>query len=160
MDALSFALILVNVVLGSIGQLLLKTGAEKAGKGASIASMFTRWEVLVGFGLYGMASLLWLKILQNPNVSLSVAYPMIAMSYVVVTVLDMTVLKDQVPPLRWAGLILICAGVALVGFAGKREKIPAAAGPHLGEAIPEVTVMDIPMPPAPAATPIPHHHDV
>ena len=132
-------------------------GTNSAGAGASLPSLFTKWQVVVGFGLYGFASLLWLKILQNPNVSLSVAYPMIAMSYVVVTALDRMVLKDPVPPLRIVGLFLICVGVALVGMAGTREKKIAEPGLPSAHEVAEVTLMDLPLPPAPAATPLPHH---
>ena len=110
--------ILIAVSLGAAGQLLMKTGmdAARAASGGGAVDVlrhgFTQIRVLGGFGLYGLSSLLWLLVLSR--VQLSWAYPMIAVSYVVVVFLSWLILKEHVSLLRLSGLALICVGVILV----------------------------------------------
>jgi len=110
--------ILIAVCLGAVGQLLMKTGmdaARTASTGGAVDVLrhgFTQARVLSGFALYGLSSLLWMLVLSR--VQLSWAYPMIAVSYIVVVFLSWLVLKEHVSALRIGGLALICAGVVLV----------------------------------------------
>lgn len=71
--------------------------------------------VFAGFCLYGVSSLIWLKILQKTP--LSTAYPLISISYIMVVVLSFLILRE---PVKWVatipGLILIMAGVSLIGI--------------------------------------------
>lgn len=80
---------------------------------ALIIVIFTRPYVTVGFALYGASALLWLVILKN--VQLSFAYPMIALSYVLVTFLSWLIFREHVNWISVTGLFFICCGVALVG---------------------------------------------
>ena len=112
------AWILVAVSLGAAGQLLMKTGmdaARLASNGGAVDVLrhgFSQFRVLGGFALYGVSSLLWLLVLSRAQ--LSWAYPMIAVSYVVVVFLSWLILKEQLNALRLSGLALICIGVILV----------------------------------------------
>lgn len=112
--------ILTAVILGAVGQILLKMGvkevfgAEGIGVSARVFSAFLSIRVLIGFCLYGVSSLLWLMVLSKRD--LSYAYPMIASGYVVVVFLSWLVFKENIPLLRIAGLVLICLGVAVVGI--------------------------------------------
>ena len=47
---------------------------------------------------------------------ISLVIPASALSYVVGTLGAKYILREQVSPARWAGVILVCAGVALVAF--------------------------------------------
>jgi len=110
--------ILTAVILGAVGQILLKDGVKTVfPEGVSISlavfNAFLNLKVLLGFMLYGVSSLLWLMVLSKRD--LSYAYPMIAAGYVVVVFLSWLVFKEHVPTLRIAGLVLICLGVAIVG---------------------------------------------
>lgn len=117
-------LLLINVVLGSAGQIALKQGVTSLGGlsgGSGLLGMFTGAlraiatpYVFLGFALYGISSLLWLNILSQ--VRLSIAYPMISLSYVVVVLLSSVFLKEKVNPITLGGLLLICLGVSLIGF--------------------------------------------
>jgi len=55
---------------------------------------------------------LWLAVLSWED--LSVALPLHALSYIVVAFLAQWYLGEHVTPMRWAGICLICAEVALV----------------------------------------------
>ena len=117
-------LLLISITLGSVGQVALKHGIARmgglhAGSGAvgmltgAFKAIFTPY-VFLGFALYGISSLLWLNILSQ--VRLSIAYPMISLSYVVVVILSSVVLKEKINPITIGGLLLICLGVSLIGI--------------------------------------------
>ena len=112
-------LILMAVTLGACGQVSLKQGMECYGQVNSLvrlAGAFTEWRVLLGFALYGLSSLIWLKILSMADVSY--AYPFLALSYIVVVFLGWRLLGEQVTVLSVLGLALICIGVTLHAFGG------------------------------------------
>ncbi len=115
--------ILVNVVLGSIGQISLRYGASQLGDlrvGQGLASsllgafrgIFTPY-VFLGLLLYAVSAVLWVFVLNQ--VRLSFAYPMISLSYVLVVLLSALILGEGVPTVTIAGLVLICLGVSLIG---------------------------------------------
>ncbi len=124
------ALLMINIVLGSAGQIALKHGVTSIGglsAGPGMLGLFTGAlraiatpYVFLGFALYAVSSLLWLNIISQ--VKLSIAYPMISLSYVVVVILSSVLLKERVNLVTIAGLLLICVGVSLmgVGFSSSR----------------------------------------
>ena len=116
-------MILVNVLLGSIGQISLRYGASQLGNlraGQGIAAsllcafkgVFTPY-VFLGFCLYAMSAVLWVLVLNQ--VRLSFAYPMISLSYVLVVLLSAVILGERVPLVTVGGLVFICLGVSLIG---------------------------------------------
>lgn len=115
-------LLLVAVSLGAAGQICLKIGVNMLGGGASpltvLKGIFTPY-VLSGFVLYGLSSLLYLVALSR--LDLSYAYPFVALSFVLVTVLSWRILGETLPGLRIAGLALIMAGVLTVAASYRAE---------------------------------------
>ena len=103
-----------SVVLGSIGQMLMKSGAS----GAEIKNIYslisTIFEPLVILGLaaYVLSSALWLVVLTR--IPLSVAYPFGAISYLLV-VLFSILNGEPISIIRSFGVILIITGILLVG---------------------------------------------
>lgn len=71
--------------------------------------------VLLGLMLYVLSTFTWLVLLSK--VRLSVAYPMISISYIFVVVLSAVLLKENV---AWSnaipGLLLISGGVTFIGL--------------------------------------------
>jgi multidrug transporter EmrE-like cation transporter len=114
----TLGLILLAVVLGVVGQLLLKQGVSADGpiggiNRALLATIF-RPLVLLGFACYGLSSLFWLVVLSRTE--LSFAYPMIALGYVLVFFLSWWFFHDKVTWVRLVGLALICGGVVVVAL--------------------------------------------
>lgn len=118
------AIILVNIALGSVGQISLRYGASRlgdlrAGHGIAMSvlnafkGIFTPY-VFIGLSLYAMSAVLWILVLNQ--VRLSFAYPMISLSYVVVVLLSALILGERVPLVTVAGLVFICIGVSLIGI--------------------------------------------
>lgn len=71
----------------------------------------------VGLGLMTVSFFSLLAVLAIENVSFVV--PVTALSYAVGTLGGRLFLRERVSPMRWAGVLLVCAGVALV-LLGKR----------------------------------------
>jgi multidrug transporter EmrE-like cation transporter len=127
-QAIPWMMLLVSIMLGSVGQIMLKIGmkivashtAQKVAEAGGAAAMSAvkaignPW-VFAGFVCYGISSILWLIILKKTP--LSTAYPMISMGYIVVVVLSALILRE---PVRWTttlpGLLLIVGGVSLIGL--------------------------------------------
>ena len=122
MSSKSMVLILVAVLLGVVGQLLLKMGITQVGTlafGSDLAGLiqlglrvFGNLKVLGGFAAYGLSSLFWLVVLSK--VDLSLAYPMLALNYVLVPLTAWVFLGEQVPTLRWLGAGVVIIGVVII----------------------------------------------
>jgi len=117
------ALLIVAILLGATGQIALKTGLNLLGESPSVLvvlrSILTPW-VFAGFACYGLSSLLYLVAISR--LQLSYAYPMVALSYVIVTVLSWKLLGETVPLMRAAGLAVICVGVLIVATSYRADE--------------------------------------
>ena len=119
---MNLVLILASVCLAGMAQVTLKIGVDrvtKASGGGHIALGGTGLKDLAaspvvwgGLALFGVSAVVWLFALSR--VELSFAYPFAALSYVIIVLASLTVLHESVPPLRWAGVALIIAGIVLV----------------------------------------------
>lgn len=101
---------LLCAVAGSVGQLLFKTGS--ASVGMSISSWLANWKVLAGFFLYGASAVGFIVALKHGRLSL--LYPVIATSYIWVTILSAWFLDERVNALHWLGIALILSGVVII----------------------------------------------
>lgn len=127
---IAIIILLVAVCIGAVGQIALKMGINALGDKPApltvLRSIFTQWQVTVGFLCYGLSSLIYLIALSRLPVSY--AYPMVALSYVIVTFLSWRLLHETVPLVRVAGLAVICLGVIVVALS-HGPKAQAAPGP-------------------------------
>lgn len=120
----AFGLLLVGVVFSVTGELLLKHGVNTVGRTlelwpfehllSTLVSVFTNIFVLAGFAFVFAASIFWLSVLSR--IELSLAYPMLSVSYVVVVLLSWGIFRESVSFTRLLGVAVICGGVALVGL--------------------------------------------
>ncbi len=116
------------MLFSTTGELFLKKGMNEIGafdfvSVSTIAPMlikiFTNPNIWIGFIGFGGGSIFWLSVISR--VPLSLAYPMLALSYVIVVVESWIFLGEGLNPLRVAGSLVVGLGVALVGLgsAGK-----------------------------------------
>ncbi|AZF42717.1 Undecaprenyl phosphate-aminoarabinose flippase subunit ArnE [Pseudomonas sp. R1-43-08] len=68
------------------------------------------WSALVCLGL---GLLVWLLVLQRLEVG--IAYPMLSLNFVVVTLMARFVFAEHIDGRHWLGVVLIIAGVVLLG---------------------------------------------
>ena len=114
------ALILSSVVLGVVGQLILKAGVTHIGplalaRGNVLAvawRIFTNARIWAGLGLYGVGTFFWLVVLSQ--VELGYAYPFISLSYILILIASWLLFGEEVSPLRLVGVAAICLGVYVV----------------------------------------------
>lgn len=116
----------IMILLGAVsfatsGQLLLKTGMNRVGELSLsnglwqvFADVATTWQVVVGFGLFGLSSVFWLAALSR--LPLSTAYPVVSMSYVLILFFSYAVLGERPSLVVWTGALLVMGGVALIGI--------------------------------------------
>ena len=123
----TLGLLVVSVGLAVAAQLALKAGMNHVGRIGSadlatpltVASRVARQPfVWTGLALYGISAVFWLVVLSR--IPLSVAYPFVGMSYIVVVALAQFFLHEHVPALRWIGVVVVAVGIALVGLSFKR----------------------------------------
>jgi multidrug transporter EmrE-like cation transporter len=130
MVIIALALLFVAISLGAAGQILLKAGLKELGERPAplivLKSIVTNAKVFGGYVCYGLSSLLYVVALSR--LDLSYAYPLVALSYVMVTVLAWRFLDETVPLLRWAGLAVIMAGVVVFALS-YRDATPEAGAP-------------------------------
>ncbi len=118
-------LLVISIGLAITGQLAMKAGmnkvTDKYGElkvsdlkhpGTLITRMFKEgpWAI-VGILLYAISAVFWLIVLSR--IPLSVAYPIVAVGYVVVVLYSRFVFNEQVKWIAWVGLAFIVVGVAI-----------------------------------------------
>ena len=114
-------IMLLAVTAGTIGDLLLAKGMKEMGDisamnlrgiGSAAVQALTTPKLVIGTAMLAIFFFLWLAVLSWED--LSVALPLQAINYVLVAFLAQYFLGETVSPLRWAGTLLVCAGVVLI----------------------------------------------
>jgi multidrug transporter EmrE-like cation transporter len=72
--------------------------------------------ITIGVALFAAEAILYTAALQRLDVS--IAYSLGALSFVIVSLLSMVVLRESVSALRWAGVTCIVAGCTFLATAG------------------------------------------
>jgi multidrug transporter EmrE-like cation transporter len=99
----------LGILIGVAAQLLLKIGA--VGEGGIIAQLF-RLQTIAGLGLYGMAAFFYIVALRA--IPISVAFPSVALSYVVVALMGNLWFGEAMGLAHIGGIALIITGVVLL----------------------------------------------
>lgn len=111
-----YILLFAAIVLGVVGQLLLKQGMSKR-PGFQLQELLHLVRdpaVVGGFLSYGFSVLIYFKVLET--VDLSLAYPTVSLGYVLIILFSKVFFKESVSRARWAAVFIICLGVVLVGL--------------------------------------------
>jgi multidrug transporter EmrE-like cation transporter len=106
-------------LLLSAGQMLFKKAAQLPAPLASIPGMTALLANLwfwLALTLYGVATLLWIMILQK--VPLSQAYPFAALGFVIIPLASWLLFAERLSAQYCIGIALIIAGILVVASAG------------------------------------------
>jgi drug/metabolite transporter (DMT)-like permease len=123
---ISVALLLVSVGFATAGQVTLKAAMDAIGRigtaevsdaGQTLGKAVREPLLWGGLVLFGISALFWLVVLSR--VDLSIAYPFVGLSYVLVVGLARLLFHENVPPLRWVGVLVIALGITLIGFSSQ-----------------------------------------
>lgn len=120
MSGLTLALILATVTASACGQLALKLGMSSPAVTAAmpqggkyfIMAVAASPLVWTGLTIYGLSVAVWLWILSK--VDLSLAYPFVGVSFILVMIFGIFLLQENISPLRMIGTLLIACGCVLV----------------------------------------------
>ena len=111
------ALVFCCTLLGAAAQVLMKTGANQMVQ-PGLLGMITNLPLMGGYCLYGLSTLLLVLALRDGELSL--LYPVIALTYVWVTILSFLIFHDAINPWKLLGIALIVIGVGVLGKGGRR----------------------------------------
>ena len=107
---------ILQCMLLSGGPVLMKYGLMKAGDFSMSWGYFGRllfnWQFFSCGLCYGAGSVLWMYIVKN--FPLSMAYPMISLSYVFGMFAAIIFFHEQIPMTRWIGVFLVMSGCVLI----------------------------------------------
>lgn len=104
-----------------MAQVLIKFGAahlEHADFLSTAMSIFTVPTLFAGYCLYGIFAVLLVYALRDAE--LSIVYPVIALTYVWVSILSVLVFHETMGTIKTIGVGIIVAGVAVLGRGGTR----------------------------------------
>jgi multidrug transporter EmrE-like cation transporter len=110
-------LVFCCTILGAAAQVLMKTGANQLTH-PGVLGMIANLPLMGGYCLYGISTLLLVLALKDGELSL--LYPVIALTYVWVTILSFLIFHDRINPPKLVGIVLIVGGVGVLGRGGRR----------------------------------------
>ncbi len=116
----SFILVFLCTLVGAAAQLFIKTGSGhlvRPGFMGAVVGMFTNPLLFTGYVLYGINTVLLSVALRDRELSL--VYPIIALTYVWVSILSFAILHESMNFFKVAGIVTIVFGVAILGRGGK-----------------------------------------
>lgn len=120
MNAVSLGLILVAVLLGAAAQLLLKAGTNVVGhfefhwqQALPVTLQLAAQPAIVaGIACYGISLVVWIMALSR--VPVSVAYPMVALGYLINAIAAWAWLDESLGVQKLLGIGFIMLGVWLI----------------------------------------------
>ena len=127
MNSKTYSLIVSVVFFSALGNVLLSKGMKEIGEiknysPSALMAVFSRtftsgmiWSGILSFLIFFISYLLLVS-----WADFSYVQPVCAIGYALVAVLSYFLLGEIISPLRWMGVLLICGGVALVGWTEPR----------------------------------------
>ena len=116
----AFILVFCSVSLSALGQTFFKVGVSALNFGAdsstaskALSMLLSHW-VLAGLAAYGVGTLLWLFALRQ--LDLSLAYPFVAMSFIMVAGSGILFLGEPLTSGKVLGIALIVSGLCVMAF--------------------------------------------
>ena len=116
----SVLIVVACTLIGAAAQVLIKLGAAQLSHASLIAtflSIFTVPTLFFGYCLYGLFAVMMVYALRHGE--LSILYPVIALTFVWVSILSAMIFHEVMNPIKIAGIAIIIAGVAVLGLGSK-----------------------------------------
>ena len=120
-------LVLISVCFAVAGQVTLKAAMDQFGPIGeaqvsnplhTVVRAVQQPLLWAGLVLFGISAVFWLVVLSR--VPLSIAYPLVGVSYILVVLFAKLVLHESVPALRWIGVVVVALGIAVIGASFRR----------------------------------------
>jgi drug/metabolite transporter (DMT)-like permease len=126
-------ILFIGLVFESTGVILLKKGMGRIGEPNPVnASQIVRLikagaanpQILLGMFFEALFFICLLILMAKSDISF--LWPLTALSFVFATFAAIWFLHERVGPLRWAGVVLIMLGAALITHSEQRKEKPSA----------------------------------
>jgi multidrug transporter EmrE-like cation transporter len=115
-------LVFCCTLIGAAAQVLIKTGAGSLGEHPTLVKtaigILTTPQLFAGYSMYGVSMVLLVLALRHGE--LSALYPVIALTFVWVTILSVLVFHEALNAAKLVGIALIVAGVATLGRGSRK----------------------------------------
>jgi multidrug transporter EmrE-like cation transporter len=114
----AYVMVMLSILTSALGQVTLKWGTisvDKSPSASIISTMlkyFTNMRIICGIALYGLSMVIWIFAISK--IQLSVAYPMVAFGYIIVTALSYFIFHEPLSKMKVAGLAAIVLGVIMI----------------------------------------------
>ena len=138
-------ILLIGLVFESAGVVLLKQGMEQVGdvKKVSLAEIvrvakvgITNPRILLGVFFEALFFACLLVLMSKSDISF--LWPLTGPSFVMATLAAMVFLHEKVSPIRWAGVVFIMIGAALITYSEHaKARVPPPAPAAAGAAQPQ-----------------------
>jgi len=110
---------LVTTILTSFAQVFYKKASSKLS--LDLVALITNYDLLIGISLYLIAAVLMITAFKGGEVS--ILYPIVATSYIWVSLLSVYFFNEIINVYKWVGVLAIFFGVALIGIGSKKDTI-------------------------------------
>ena len=127
----------------AVGVVFLSKGLKQIGEvqtisareiGRIVAKGAANGSILLGVALEAAFFGALLYLLSQRDVSL--IWPLTSLGFVITALAAKFILREEVAATRWAGIVLIVIGAALVSYSEKAKPKPPAPAPAANESVP------------------------
>ena len=108
----AIGLVLLGVSIGSWGPLFMKKASNEIHR--DMRSILKSKNLLYGILIYGVATAIFIPALKGGE--LSVLYPLVATTYILVSFISVKFLGEKMNAYKWLGIAFIITGVAFIGY--------------------------------------------
>ncbi|MDB6124704.1 MAG: protein of unknown function transrane [Pedosphaera sp.] len=132
-------ILIIGLVMEAVGVIYLNKGLKQVGEVQKISvgevvrvikRGITNPNILLGV-LFEALFFGCLLVLMSKGGEVSFIWPLTALGFVFTTIAAKLILKEEVSPLRWSGVLLIVLGAAIITYSEKiREKAAAQSTNH------------------------------
>lgn len=111
-------MLFVSIGLGAVGQLMFKAASKalppfaELGLARLVITMFSTPLILAGFFCFFISAVMWIIAIRS--IPLSAAYPMVALSYIIIFTGSHFLFGEPLSWRHWIGALLIVSGIVLI----------------------------------------------
>lgn len=106
-------------LLTSTAQFFLKRGANILE--LNLIALITNYYLIMGLAIYLVGAILMIAAFRGGEVS--VLYPIIATSYIWVSLFSIFLLRELMNVIKWTGVFVIIMGIFFVGLGSKKQEL-------------------------------------
>ena len=130
------AILIAGLVCEAIGVVFLSKGLKQIGEvkqvnapevWRAVKAGATNGNILLGVALETAFFIVLLVLLSRSDVSF--IWPLTAMGFVLTTLTAKFLLQEEIPPLRWLGVLLIMLGAGIITWTEKAKERRATESP-------------------------------